>query len=199
MSIKFKSHILFQLNIKILASQADIYLVNSILKTTKRIKLQQRKANLDPKPHPNFVLRFLHDGYGTQYAPQLPSNSNIRTPLTDRPQFLSFEKAVGKVFDKSLIGALTSKDAVLKEVRDCIIRDDGDRLKTPYLHSYWRDLRVISGCVCMDDKMAIPNAPKEALIEDLQANHPGIWGMICKAQHYWCQYINRNILFRSIE
>ena len=108
---------------------------------------------------------------------------------------------VGKVFDKNLITLLTSKDALLREVRDCIIRDDEDRLKqlNPYLHSYWRDLRVISGCVCMDDKVAIPNALKEALVEDLHANHPGTWGKICMAQHYWWPYMNRDFLFRAIE
>ena len=50
------------------------------------------------------------------------SHSNLSTPLTDSPQVMSFERVVGKVFSKGLIALLTSKDAVLKEVRDCIIR-----------------------------------------------------------------------------
>ena len=115
------------------------------------------------------------------------SHSNLSTPLTDSPQVVSFEKVVGKVFNKGLIASLTSKDAVLKEVRDCIIRGDEERLKalSPYLHSYWRDLHVNSGCVCMDEKVAIPNPLKDALIEDLHTSHPGSWGMICMAQHCW--------------
>ena len=52
---------------------------------------------------------------------------------------------------------------MLKEVRDCIIQSDEERLKqlSPYLHSYWRDPHVSSGCVCMDEKVAIPNTLKE--------------------------------------
>ena len=105
------------------------------------------------------------------------------------------------MFNKGLIASLTSKDAVLKEVRDCIIRGDEERLKAlnPYLHSYWRDLHVTGGCVCMDEKVAIPNALKDALIEDLHASHPGSWGMVCMAQHCWWPYMNRDLLVKAIE
>ena len=50
------------------------------------------------------------------------SHSNISTPLIDSPQALAFDKVVGKVFNKGLIASLTREDAVLKEIRDCIIR-----------------------------------------------------------------------------
>ena len=91
---------------------------------------------------------------------QSSSHSNISTPLIDSPQILSFDKVFGKVFNKGLIASLTSKDAVLKEVRDCIIRFDQENLKAlnSYLHSYWRKLHVSNGCVCMDEKVTIPNA-----------------------------------------
>ena len=116
---------------------------------------------------------------------QSPSNSNISTRLTDSPQALSFDKVIRKVFDKNLVASLTSKDAVLKEVGDCIIRSDAERLEDlkPKLQSYWHDLHVGIGCVCMDKKVAITNAFKEALIEDLPASHPGSLGMVCMAQH----------------
>ena len=127
---------------------------------------------------------------------QSSSHSNISTPLTDSPQVLSFDKVVGKMFNKGLIASLTSKDAVLKEIRDCIIHSDEERLRdlNPYLHSYWRDLHVSSGCVCMDEKVAIPNDLKDALVEDLHTSHPGSWGMICMAQHRWWPYMNRDFL-----
>ena len=78
---------------------------------------------------------------------QSSSHSNISTPLIDSPQDLSFDEVVGKVFNNGLIASLTSKNAVIKEIRDCIIRSDEDRMKAlnPYLHSYWRDLHVSSG------------------------------------------------------
>ena len=141
------------------------------------------------------------DNVTTSTPRRFSSHSNLSTPLTDSPQVMSFERVVGKVFSKGLIAPLTSKDAVLKEVRDCIIRGDEERLKAlnPYLHSYWRDLHVTGGCVCMDEKVAIPIALKDALIEDLHASHPGSWGMVCMAQHCWWPYMNRDLLVKAIE
>ena len=132
---------------------------------------------------------------------QSPSLSNISIPLTDSPQVLSFDKAVGKVFNKNLIASPTSKDAVFKVVRDCIIRYDEERLKelNPYLHSYWRDLHVSGGCVCVDEKVVVRSALKDELIEDPHASHPGSWGMICMSQHCWWTYRNRDLLVRAIE
>ena len=79
-------------------------------------------------------------------------SSNTNTPLTPSPHVPTFDYIVSKVFNKSLIASLTSKDAVLKEVRDCMLTDNESRLKAlnPYIHSYWRDLHVRSGCVCID-------------------------------------------------
>ena len=54
------------------------------------------------------------------------------------------------------------------------------------------------GCVCMDEKVAIPNNLMDALIEDLHASHPGSWGMVCMAQHCWWPYLNRDLV-RAIE
>ena len=51
----------------------------------------------------------------------------------------------------------------------------------------------------MEEKVAIPNALKDALIEDLHASHPGSWGMVCMAQHCWWPYINRDLLVKAIE
>ena len=144
-------------------------------------KSASTRANRD-SPRVSFT-----DNPTTNTPRRSSSHSSLSTPLTDSPQVISFEKVVGRVFNKGLIASLTSKDAVLKEVRDCIISSDEERLKAliPYLHSYWRDLHVSSGCLCMDEKVAIPNALKDALIKDLHASNPSSWGMVCTAQHCW--------------
>ena len=68
-------------------------------------------------------LRVSFTDKATQNTPRhSPSHSNISTPLTDGTQVLSFNEVVAKVFNKNLIASLTSKEAVLKEGRDCIIR-----------------------------------------------------------------------------
>ena len=128
-------------------------------------------------------------------------SSNASTPLTPSPHVPTFEYIVSKIFNKSLIASLTSKDAVLKEVRDCILTNNESRLKAlnPYIHSFWRDLHVRSGCVCIDEKVAIPNVLREALIDDIHSSHPGTWGMICMATHCWWPYMHRELIVKATE
>ena len=58
-------------------------------------------------------------------TPTFPTrSSNASTPLTPSPQVPTFEYIVSKIFNKSLIASLTSKVAVLKEVRDCILTNN---------------------------------------------------------------------------
>ena len=75
------------------------------------------------------------------------------------------------------------------------------RLKAlnPYIHSYWRDLHVRCGCVCIDETIAIPNVLREALIEDIHSSHPGTWGMVCLATHCWWPYMNRELIVKATE
>ena len=134
-----------------------------------------------------------------QTSPAHTSNSS--TPLTPSPHVPTFDYIVSKIFNKSLIASLTSKDAVLKEFRDCILTNNESRLKAlnPYIHSHWRDLHVRSRCVCIDAKIAIPNVLREALTEDIHASHPGTWGMICMATHCWWPYMHRELILKATE
>ena len=109
-----------------------------------------------------------------------------------------FEKNLNQLFTKSFLAVLTSKDAGLKEIRDCVIQDDDARCKevSPYIHSFWKDLHEKSGCLCVDECVAIPNSIKEAVLESIQMTHPGSWGMIFLSQYALWPYMHREILVR---
>ena len=110
-----------------------------------------------------------------------------------------FENNLNKLFTKSFLAVLTSKDAVLKEIRDCVIQDDEARCKevSMYIHSFWKDLRVKSGCLCVDQRVEIPNSIKEAVLESFHMTHPGSWGMISLSQYAWWPYMHREILAKT--
>ena len=110
-----------------------------------------------------------------------------------------FENNLNKLFTKSFLAVLTSKDAVLKEIRDCVIQDDEARCKevSPYIHSFWKDLHVKSGCLCVEQRVAIPNSIKEAVLESIHMTHPGSWGMISLSQYAWWPYMHREILAKT--
>ena len=128
------------------------------------------------------------------------SPANVSTPLTPSPHLPAFDHIVSKISNKSLIASLTSRD-VLKEVRDCILTNNESRLKAlnPYMPSYWRDLHVLFDCVCIDEKVALPNVLREALIDGIYSSHPGTWGMICMATHCWWPYMHRELIVKATE
>ena len=90
---------------------------------------------------------------------------------------------------------------VLKEVPDCILNNNEETLKKidPYIHSQWRDLHVPSGCVCIDENIAIPNILREALKDNLHASHQSTWRLRCMATHCWWPYMNGELMVRSTE
>ena len=97
------------------------------------------------------------------------------------------------------MASLTTKDAILKEIRDCILTDNEDRCRqiSPYIHSFWKDLHVKNGCVCIDDRIALPHAIKDAYVDAIHATHPGTWGMTDMATHAWWPYMHRDIATKT--
>ena len=135
-------------------------------------------------------------------TPTSPTHSsNASTSRTPSPHVPTFDYILSKILNKSLNASLTSKDAVLKEVRDCILTNKESRLKAlnPYIDSYWRDLNVRSGCVCIEKKVAIPNFLRDALIEDIHSSHPGTWGMTCMATHSWRPHMHCKPIVKATE
>ena len=110
-----------------------------------------------------------------------------------------FENNLNQLFTKSFLAVLTSKDAVLKEIRDSVIQEDEARCKevSPYVHSFWKDLHVKSGCLCVDQRVAIPNSIKEVVLESIHMTQPGSWGMISLSQYAWWPYMHRKILAKT--
>ena len=86
-----------------------------------------------------------------------------------------------------MLAYLTGKDAILKEVRDCVLRNDEDRLKkiSPYIYLYWRDLSVKHDCLCIDERIEIPKAIKDAVLEDIHSTHPGSFAIMSPAKSIW--------------
>ena len=76
----------------------------------------------------------------TPSTPGTHTSSNTETPsgsLIGEADDIYVTETQNKIFSKKLLDILTGKDAILKEVRDCVIRDDPDRLReiSPHLSS----------------------------------------------------------------
>ena len=99
--------------------------------------------------------------------------ANTSADTSTEDEFLTI---LDKVFNINSIAAMSSKDAVFKETRDCVIADDENRYKRlfKYIRSYGKDLHFIYGHLCIGDKTAIPNARKYELFH---MSHPGCMSM----------------------
>ena len=112
-----------------------------------------------------------------------------------------FANNLTELFTKGFLAVLTSKDAVLKEMRDCILQNDEQPCKevNPYLHSYCRNLHVCSGCVSVDERVAIPHSIQDSVLESLHLIHPGSSGMITLGQNALWPYMHREIFNKSAQ
>ena len=117
-----------------------------------------------PSPRKDFSM----SNYLSPTPKQLPSERDDQLP-----------KPLEDIFNIQLIAAMTNRDAVLREVRDCILTGDDQRCKklSKQIHAKWRSLSVQNGCVLLDNKLAISNALKDSVIDVLHSTHPGSWGM----------------------
>ena len=89
-------------------------------------------------------LRFA-DEAGPSTAPAVPASpvtpntdtTTVTSPLVDDLYLDSFNFALSKMFSSTLMASLTTKNAILKEVRDCILTENEDRCKycRTYTHS----------------------------------------------------------------
>ena len=131
-------------------------------------------------------------------------NNNQASPSPEHrdielPREKIFEHNSNQLFIKSFLAVLTSKDAVLKEIRDCGMQDDEARCKevSHYIRSFWKDLHVKSGCLCVDERVAIPNSIKDIVLESIHMTHPGSWGMISLSQYALWPYMHKEILAKT--
>ena len=149
-------------------------------------------------------VRFAEAGPSTvQAAPVTPitptTDKTATSPPVDDLYLDSFNFALSKIFSSSLMASLTTKDAILKEIGDCILTDNEDRCRqiSPYINSFWKNLHVKNGCVCIDDRIALPHAIKDAYVDAIHATHPGTWGMTEMATHAWWPYMHRDIATKT--
>ena len=129
------------------------------------------------------------------------SNEGQASPNLELSKKNVFENNLTQLFTIGFLPVFTSKDAVLKEVRDCILKksEQGCKEVNQYLHSYWRYLHVQSGCVCVDQRVAIPRSIQDAVLESLCLTHPGFWGMFTLGHYAFWPYMYREILNKAAQ
>ena len=111
--------------------------------STPRTNLRRVTTQSTPKSNVNMTLTSTEEEHAS------PVKNLSREEL--------FENNLTMLFTKRLL-AVRTKDAVLKEERDCILQKDEQMCKdvNPFLYSYRRDLHFLSGSVSVDERVALP-------------------------------------------
>ena len=185
-STQFQPHSNLQTNISQIPSNS-----NTIMSSPRsNLQTPPTHSRLTFQSTPNSAVKSTHSSNDGQ------NSSNLELSKEQ-----VFENNLTQLFTKGLLALLTSKDAVLKEVRDCIPQNGAQQCKKvkPYLFSYWRDLHVRSGCVCVDKRVAIPHSIHGTLLEGLNLTLPGSWGMITLGQYAFWSYMHHEILNKAAQ
>ena len=162
-------------------------------------------TNESSQINPSASLQTPRVPFRTQSTPNTNTSTSVNNTQTslapeNRDTEISreeiFENNLNQLFKKSFLAVLTSKDAVLKEIRDCMIQAEKARCKevSTYIHFFWKDLHVKSGCLCVEERVAIPNSIKDTVLESIHMTHPGSWGMISLSQYACWPYMHRVIV-----
>ena len=135
----------------------------------------------------------------TPSTPGMDKTHVTITPSSDDLYTDTFNFSLSKIYSRILMESLTSKVAILKEVKDSINTSNEKRCRqiSPCIHSYGKDFHLKNGCVCVDDRIAFRNSNKDAYIEAIHAAHTGSWGMTGMPVHAWWPYMHRDLLSKT--
>ena len=108
------------------------------------------------------------------------------------------KKVVGLpgLFDVDLLGELTGEDPFLGPMRTAIINKDVqsfNKLGT-YMAQFWTKAAVVNNCVLIDNKLAIPEQLRSAILTRLHRSHPGQAAMMDASEYIWWPFLNRQIV-----
>ena len=130
----------------------------------------------------------------------VPSTSTpFVSPIKRTGVDLITENHIRSIFNDILVAALTNRDTVLREVRECVKLKDEQRCKSlsKHIHSHWKSLTVRNGIVFVNNKMAIPNVIKKAVVDQIHASHPESGGMTEMGQKVWWPFSNRDLINKA--
>ena len=121
-------------------------------------------------------------------------------PLSNTVDMPQYRNNLCQVFGEEFLAVATQRDENMAPIIKLIKEKDWETLKrvNPYFYSSKRDLAVIpSGCVLYDNRLMVPAALKQLVINALQQTHPGQTGMLRLADLVWFPRIHRDVTAKA--
>ena len=100
------------------------------------------------------------------------------------------------LFDADLLAEFTAEDRFLGPMKRAIVNKDVtsfNKLRT-YMAQFWSTAAVVNNCVVIDNKLAIPESLRQAVLTRLHRSHPGQEAMMTASEYLWWPFMNRQII-----
>ena len=117
-----------------------------------------------------------------------PDQNNVRTDI-------SLDN-LNKLFDRSLLAELISEDAWMDRLRRVIERNDrySFELMGPYTNPLWHQLSVVDDCILVDNRLAVPEQLRLAVLKRIHRGHPGQEAMLDVSKYLWWPHMHKDIV-----
>ena len=100
------------------------------------------------------------------------------------------------LFDADLLAELTVEDRFLGPMKRAIINKDITSFNElgAYMAQFWPKAAVVNNCVVIDNKLAIPEPLRPAVLARLHRSHPGQEAMMAASEYLWWPFMKRQII-----
>ena len=100
------------------------------------------------------------------------------------------------LLDADLLAELTAEDRFLDPMKRAIINKDITSFNKlgAYMAQFWPKVAVVNNCVVNDNKLAIPEPFRQAVLACLHRSHPGQEAMMAASEYLWWPFMNGQII-----
>ena len=100
------------------------------------------------------------------------------------------------LFDADMLAELTTEDCFLGPMKRAIINKDITSFNKlgAYMAQFWPTAAVVNNCVVIDNKLAIPESLRQAVLTRLHRSHPGQEAMMTASEYLWWPFMIRQII-----
>ena len=104
--------------------------------------------------------------------------------------------SLAKLFDKSLLAELVTEDTWMDRLWRVMERNDrqGFELMGPYTNPLWHQMSVVDDCLLVDNRLAVPDKLRQAVLRRLHQGHPGQEAMLEVSNSSWWPHMHKDIV-----
>ena len=131
-------------------------------------------------------------------TPQKTRHNSRKSEYKRGEQLMETENplSLDKLFDKSLLAELVSEDTWMDRLKRVVERNDrhGFELMGPYTNPLWHQMSVVDDCLQVDNRLAVPEKLRQAVLRRLHQGHHGQEAMLEVSNYLWWPHMHKDIV-----